>query len=132
MSTTRTEQTVTSFDPIRGIHTKVVTDVRHKVQDDGKFILDIFLAEGAMRLQIEADAFQFKYCFDRPGLNLPQKFSLLIQMLVERAPQATLNRGAIALRDGRFADASYVSKAALFDESMWLLWLATQKKLVTQ
>src|SRR6266496_1652718 len=122
VSATRTEETVNTFDPIRGIRTKVVTDLRHKVEDDAKLMLDIFLTGGVMRFQIEAEGFQFKYCFDRPDLNLPQKLGLLIQMLAEHAPQAILNRGATALRDGSPGAAAYASKAALFDESIWLLW----------
>jgi hypothetical protein len=122
MTATRTEKKVTSFDPIRGMHTKVVTDVRHKVEDDSALLLDLFLTGGAMRFQIEAGAFQFKYCFDRPELNLVQKAGLLVQMLARSAPQAGLNRGATALRDGAPDGAIYASKAALFDESTWLVW----------
>jgi hypothetical protein len=75
-----------------------------------------------MRFQIEAGAFQFKYCFDRPELNLTQKAGLLVQMLAHNAPQAELNRGAAALRDGAPDNAVYASKATLFDESTWRVW----------
>ncbi|MHB8523515.1 MAG: hypothetical protein ACYDH9_22530 [Limisphaerales bacterium] len=122
MVTTRTEEKVRAYDPIRGIHSKVVTDVRHKVEENTSFILDIFLAGGVARHQIEAAAFMFKHCFDRPDLDPPRKLGLLIQMLCERAPAAVLNRGAIALRDGQLASAAYASKAAWADESTWLLW----------
>ena len=90
-------------------------------------MLDIFLAGGVMRFQIEAESFQFKYCFDRPELNLPQKLGLLLQILAEHAPQAVMNRGAAALRDGQPENAAYASKAALFDESVWLLWRMAEK-----
>jgi hypothetical protein len=122
MTATRTEKTVTTFDPIRGMRTRVVTDVRHKVEDDSALLLDLFLAGGAMRFQIEAGSFQFKYCFDRPELNLAQKAGLLVQMLAHSAPHAVLNRGAAALREGAAESAVYASKAALFDESTWFLW----------
>jgi hypothetical protein len=99
-----------------------VVRTRHNVETDGRLVLDIFLSGGAMRFQIEAEGFLFKYCFDREDLNLPQKLGLLIQMLTERAPHAVMNRGAAALRDGQPENAAYASKAALFDESIWLLW----------
>ena len=127
VSATRTEVTVNTFDPIRGSRKKVVTEVRHKVEDDAKLMLDIFLTGGVMRFQIEAESFQFKYCFDRPDLNLPEKLGLLIQMFAEHAPQAVVNRGGTALRDGHPENAAYASKAALFDESIWLLWRMTKK-----
>jgi hypothetical protein len=94
----------------------------HNVETDGRLVLDIFLTGGLMRFQIEAEAFQFKYCFDRPELDLAQKLGALIQMLAEHAPHAILNRGAAGLRDGLPGLAAYASKAALFDESVWLLW----------
>ena len=122
MTTTRTENKVTTFDPIRGARTRVVTDVRHKVEDDSALLIDIFLTGGAIRFQTEAAAFQFKYCFDRPELNLAQKAGLLVQMLAHHAPQAGLNRGATALRDGAPENAVYASKATLLDESTWLVW----------
>jgi hypothetical protein len=127
VSATRTEVTVNTFDPIRGSRKKVVTDVRHKVEDDAKLMLDIFLTGGVMRFQIEAESFQFKYCFDRPDLNLPQKLGLLIQKLAEHAPHAVMNRGAAALRDGHPENTAYASKGALFDESIWLLWRMAKK-----
>src|SRR6266568_6433854 len=122
VSATRTEVTVNTFDPIRGSRKKVVTDVRHKIEDDAKLMLDIFLTGGVMRFQIEAASFAFKYCFDRPELNLPQKLGLLLQMLAEHAPHAVLNRGATGLREGKLENAAYASKVALFDETTWLLW----------
>ena len=90
-------------------------------------MLDIFLTGGVMRFQIEAESFQFKYCFDRPDLNLPERLGLLIQMFAEHAPQAVVNRGGTALRDGHPENAAYASKAALFDESIWLLWRMRKK-----
>jgi len=127
LSATRTEQSVTTFDPVRGMRTRIVTEVRHKVEDDSRLILDILVSGGSMRFQIEAGTFMFKYCFDRPELNLPQKLGLLIQMITRHTPQAVLNRGATALRDGALDNAAYASVAALFDESIWLLWRTAKK-----
>ncbi len=122
LSASRTESKVTTFDPIRGLRTKVVTDVRHKVVDNSQFILELVLTGGATRFQIEAALFMFKYCFDRPELNLAQKLGLLIEMLAQQAPQAVLNHGAAALSCGGPGDWAYASKAALFDELTWHLW----------
>src|SRR5207249_11538499 len=94
-------------------HAKTVTDVRHKVEDDVKLLLDIFVAGGAMRFQMEADTFPFKYCFDRPDLNLPQKLGLLIELFAQNAPQAIMNHGANALRQGAPGNAAYASKAEI-------------------
>jgi hypothetical protein len=127
MSATRTEETVNTFDPIRGLRTKVVTDLRHKVEDNTKLMLDIFLSGGVIRYQIEAERFPFKYCFDRPELTLPQRLGLLIQMFAEHAPHAIMNRGAVGLREGKPENAAYASKAVLFDESIWLLWRMAKK-----
>ncbi|SRR6266540_4214340 len=122
MSTTKSEEMVHGFSPVRGFHRKLVTDVRHRIHDDAKLVLDIFLGGRGARFQIEADSFLFKYCFDRAELTVAQKVGLLIQMIAERAPHAALNRGASALRDNLVDDANYASKAALSDESTWLLW----------
>jgi len=127
VSQTRTEEVVQSFSPVRGFHAKTVTDVRHKIEDDAKIVIDIFLARGAARFQIEAESFLFRYLFDRAELNLAQKAGLLVQMLAQRAPQAFVNRGAAALRDNVPGAAAYASKAALFDESIWLLWRMTHQ-----
>ncbi|TMP97061.1 MAG: hypothetical protein E6L09_13965 [Verrucomicrobia bacterium] len=127
VTTTRTEETLKTFDPIRGFRTKVVTDRRHKIEEDTRLLLGIFLTGGTIRFEIEAEAFMFKYCFDRPDLNLAQKLGLLIQMLAQNAPQALMNRGAVALRDGATGSATHASKAALFDECAWWLWQMIRK-----
>ena len=119
---TRTEQRVTTFDPVRGFHRRVEVDVRHKVEDDVPILLEVILAGASMRFQIEADQFQFKQVFDRPDLDRAGRVALLIKRLGGQAPQAWLNRGASGLRDGSAAPLAYASKAAFFDESLWLLW----------
>ncbi len=125
---TRTEERVTTYSPLRGVHTKTVTDVRHRVEAEGQFLLDIFLAGGTARFQIEAESFLFKYTVDRPELALEQRFSLLVNLLIERAPHTVLNRGAFQIRQGAARVMAYASKAALFEESSWLLWLLAQRK----
>lgn len=119
---TREKERVVRFDPIRGLHARTVTDVRHKVESDMKHLLDIILTGGVMRFQIEAASFMFKYVFDEPGLDLSQKFALLIQHLARQAPQALLNRGAYLLRENSPERLVYANKAFFFEESAWLLW----------
>ncbi|MBI5387719.1 MAG: hypothetical protein HZA90_23915 [Verrucomicrobia bacterium] len=106
---------VVAFDTIE-------TDVRHKIEDTAKVQVDIFLAGGAMRFQIEAENFLFGYLFQRPELGLVEKTGHLIQLLSQSAPHVRLNRGAVALRDQPAQPVGYASKAALDDEAVWLLW----------
>jgi hypothetical protein len=126
MTTKRVEREKLTYDPIRGIHTKTVTDVRHQVEDLTDVLLDIVSTVGAVRHRVEAGAFLFKYCFDRPDLDPVGKLGLLVRMLVERAPQAALNRGAAAVRDGQPREAAYASKVVLDDECVWRLWRMRQ------
>lgn len=128
VSTTRTEITGHGFSAVRGFQPSVATEFRHKIQDDARIIIDIFLAQGTMRFQIEAESFLFKYSFDRPELSLSQKAGLLVQMMTQLAPQALVNRGAAALRDNTPGEAAYASKSALFDESVWLLWRMARQR----
>ena len=86
-SKTKAEDIVHGFDPVRGFHAKVVEGVRHKVEENARFILDVFVVGRDARFQIEAENFRFKHSFDRPELNLAQKVGLLIQMIAERASQ---------------------------------------------
>ena len=56
------------------------------------------------------------------------KHGLLIELFAQNAPQAIMNHGANALRQGAPGNAAYASKAALFDESTWLLWRMSRKE----
>jgi hypothetical protein len=118
---TASQEWVRSYTPVAGFHLKMQTDVRHEVEDNVQLRLEIFLRGAAMRFEIEAAGFLFKFVFDRPELNPGEKLSLLVQHLARQAPQASLNRGAQAMRDSAPL-VSYPSKAALADESVWLLW----------
>jgi hypothetical protein len=128
ITTERTESRNLGYSAVRGMHAKMETDVRHKVEIGAPYVIDLFVAGGTMRFQIEADSFPFKYCFDHPDLNTAQKVALLVQMLAQHAPRAALNRGAAALLNNDFGNAAYPSKAALFDESIWLLWRAARNR----
>ena len=122
----RTEKTEVKFDAVRGMRVRTVSDVRHKVEAGMPFLIDLFVAGGAMRFQIEADSFQFKHCFDHPDWDIARKVGLLALMLTQHAPQAMVNRGATALLNNDFDNAAYPSKTALFEESIWLFWRAAR------
>jgi hypothetical protein len=65
VSKTETERTVKRF----GIGSKTVTDVTHKVESGSQLLLEIHLADGKTRFQIEAANFPFKYLIDQPSLS---------------------------------------------------------------
>ena len=122
---TTTQEWVRSYNPIGGLGFTLQTDVRHGVEDNLQFRLEIFLGRAALRFEIESTTFLFKFVFDRPELNTGEKLALLVQLLARQAPQATLNLGAQAMCDSA-PPVSYLSKAALADESVWLLWRRAQ------
>ncbi len=116
-----TQEWVRSYNPMSGLGFALQTEVRHEVEDNLQFRLEIFLGQAAMRFEIEAATFLFKFIFNRPELNAGEKLALLVQRLARQAPEATLNLGAQAMFDAS-PPISYASKAALADESIWLLW----------
>jgi hypothetical protein len=116
-----TQEWVRSYNPMGGLGFTLQTEVRHDIEDQQQFRLEIFLGRAAMRFEIEAATFLFKFVSDRPELNAGEKLALLVQHLARQAPQATLNCGAQAMRDST-PPVAYASKAALADESIWLLW----------
>lgn len=126
VSSTTKEERVLAYDPLYGVHTEVVTETRHKVERDAQWLVDMFLAGGAMRFQVEAESFLFKFTFDRPELDLAGKVALLVQLLAQHAPRAVLNRGAAALCASPARAFSYAGKNYLFEESQWLLWRMMQ------
>jgi hypothetical protein len=128
VSETRSDQQYVGFSPMRGLHLKTVTDVRHKVEDEAQLVLDIVMANGAMRFQTEAAQFLFKPLIDDEQLPLPDKFAWLVRELCERAPGALPNRGAFECRAGGRCTAAYPSKVALADESVWLLWRLAESR----
>jgi hypothetical protein len=122
---THSEEQVMTFSPIRGFHPKTVSETEHVLETKPQLLLE-FLAQGRpCRFQVEAKGFLFGYCFNRPELSLEEKFVQLVQMILERAPQAIRNRGAQALVNGAGIE-TYTSKTALHDELVWLLWWKDQ------
>ena len=123
---TTTEERVLRYDPIRGLNVQTVVETRHKVASDAQWLVDIFLAGGALRFQLEAANFMFKHTFDRPELDLAGKVGLLVQLLSQHAPHAALNRGAFTVRVNPDSEFAYAGKNYLFEESAWLLWRLAQ------
>ncbi len=119
---TVSQEMVRRFNPMTGMSYRLETDVRHQVEDNTRFGLEIVLGSAAMRFEIEAEHFLFKYVFDRPDLELPGKLGLLVSRLAERAPQLRLSRGALALSQGQSPPLLYSSRQALSEESQWWLW----------
>jgi hypothetical protein len=130
VSTTRTEERVTRFSPIRGLHVKTVEDVRHRVESDVRHLVDLFLEDPTARFQVEAEDFLFRFTPGQPDLDVAQKFGHLVHSLIRHAPQAALNRGAAGFRDDDAAPPFlYSSKSAFFDESTWWLWRLAHRGL---
>jgi hypothetical protein len=104
------------------IRSKKVKEIGHKMEWDAQLVLEIVLANGAGRYQIEAAEFPFKYVIDQPELSVPAKFIWLVREICRRTPRAIFNTGAQAILDGQDALTEYESRQALTDEMIWLLW----------
>ena len=68
-----------------GMTQQTVTSKSTQLKTDSVLTLDIVVAGGRMRFQIEGDNFLYKYTFDRPKLDAGQKFAELV------SPPWTLN-----------------------------------------
>ena len=110
-----------------GMTQQTVTSKSTRLKTDAVLVLDIIVAGGRMRFQIEGDNFLYKYTFDRPGLDAGQKFAELVRQIIERAPHALKNRGANQLREGAPTPMLYSGKQTFADESAWLLWRASRQ-----
>lgn len=99
-----------------------------KVETGSQLILEIVLAGGATRYEINADEFPFKYALDRPDLSTVQKFVWLVREISHRATGAILNRGARDVHEGTELVRGYPHRQVFTDEMTWLLWNAAQMK----
>jgi len=96
------------------------------VEIGSQLILEILLADGATRYEINADEFPFKYALDRPDLSTVQKFVWLAREISRCATGAILNRGARDVQEGTELVRGYPNRQVFTDEMTWLLWNATQ------
>ena len=125
-TTTQMERTVIGFNPVVGVWPKRVSEIGHKTEWDSSPLLEIVLADGSARYQIEAPDFPFKYVIDRPELSMPEKFVWLVREICRRTPNAILNEGARIIRDGQDVVLEYDTRQMLTDEMVWLLWNQSQ------
>jgi len=101
MTSARKEDTVMKLSMTGGIESHKVARIVHKVESDSQLVLEIFLANGAGRFQIEAAGFPFKYLIDRPELSVSQKFVWLVREICRHVARAKFNAGAQAVHDGQ-------------------------------
>jgi hypothetical protein len=88
-------------------------------------LLEVLLARAVMRFQIEGDRFRFQYLGDRKRPDVAENFTLLVRDVMQFAPQAIMNRGALFLRENTSTDFEYPSKHAFHEEITWILWQMT-------
>jgi len=98
-----------------------------KVASDSQLLLELVLAGGETRYELDAAQFPFKYAVDRPEFSTLEKFVWLVREIGNRSPRALLNRGASDVRNGVQLVRGYPSRQAFTDEMIWLLWNAARR-----
>jgi hypothetical protein len=125
---TQTDHLRLQLSPATVVRPKKTSDAGHQIKSDSELLLEILLAPGETRYQIDAAQFRFKYVIDRPGLSLEEKFIWLTREICRQATQAALNAGARQLLGGQETVPNYLNRQALADEMIWLLWRNAQHK----
>lgn len=128
MSRVDSERGTLRFHPALGPWPANLGDAGHVVATRSQLILELVLARGMRRFEINAAEFPFKYTIDRPELSTLQKFIWLVQEICRHAPGALQNRGARDICDGVKLVRGYVNRQVFTDEMVWLLWSAAQKR----
>jgi hypothetical protein len=123
---TRTEHAVLRFNSAAGVRPKTTDDSNRKIGSGLQFMLEILLAGGAVRYQIDAAQFSFKHVIDRPGLSLEEHFVWLVREICRHTPRAVLNAGALGLQQGQETVPVYPNRQTLNDEMIWLLWQSSR------
>ena len=86
-----------------------------------KRLIDLILTRGVARYTLDADEILLSHVLGRPcGRELPNAFLELIQKFSAHAPNAWLNRGALASRD-QGSLMAYPSRNAFHEETQWHL-----------
>jgi hypothetical protein len=124
----RGDYPTTSFQAGFGAGPKRNAATGHKLATGSRLILELVLADGATRYEIDADEFPFKYALDQPGLLPVEKFVWLVRETSRLATSALLNRGARDVREGTDLVRGYPSRQVFTDEMTWLLWNAAQTR----
>lgn len=131
VSRTQTERTELRLNALTGVWPKKITESQNRIHADSQLAVEILLADGASRYQIDGTRFPFNYVINEPALSTSEKFVWLVRELCHRATGALLNGGARWLRAGHDSVPGYMNRQALTDEIIWLLWQAGQKKRAT-
>lgn len=84
--------------------------------------LEIFLRDGAGRLSIAGDDFDYAHLGQKLSADAAVNFVFLVQQLAQNAPHAGLNRGACAALKKPPELFPYPSKQAFHEELVWMLW----------
>ena len=105
-----------------GISYDTIRESKSKEEAHFHLLLEIVLSGGVSRYSITADDFEFTHLGGRLTDNVPVNFALLLQDLVQFAPHAGLNRGAFQLSRNAEELFAYPSKAAFFEEMVWMMW----------
>jgi hypothetical protein len=115
------------LNAVFGVWPKKTVESVRKVEAEAQLILELVLAGGTRRYELDAAHFPFKYAVDRPELSTMEKFVWLVREIGIRATQAVLNRGASDVRNGVQLVRPYPSRQAFTDEMIWLLWNASRR-----
>jgi hypothetical protein len=129
---TQTEHAVLRFNAAAGVRPKTAGDSNQKIGSGLQFLLEILLAGGVIRYQVDAAQFSFKHVIDRPGLSLEEQFIWLVREICRHTPRAALNAGALGLQQGQESVPVYVNRQTLNDEMIWLLWQNSRQLRLAQ
>jgi hypothetical protein len=127
ISPAQTERATGKRHPVLGAWPQPAAESVRKVESDSQLILELVLAGGAARYELDAAQFPFKYAVDRPEFSTLEKFVWLVREIGNRVAQAILNRGASDVRNGMHLVRGYPSRQAFTDEMVWLLWSAARR-----
>jgi hypothetical protein len=103
------------------------TVVSHDLKEErhDRWLLEFFITGAALRYNMNADVARpmlFQGLGERLTKDLAVNFKLLVQDMMNGAPNAAVNRGAYYLRDNGTEPFYYPAKKAFYDEIIWLLW----------
>jgi hypothetical protein len=115
----------------RGVKLETVIENEFREQRQLRLLLEIVIRGGVLRYCVTADHTShllFQYLGARRTKNLPEDFTMLVRDMIQAAPHATLNRGAVSLRDNPADPFFYPAKSSFYNEIIWLLWQSTSSK----
>ena len=103
-----------------------VVDVVSKEEQRLQLCLDIITARAARRFSAMGDRMNYMNLGARRADRMPGNFRLLVQDILARASQATLNTGAYQLHEGVEKFFEYPTKGTFAEEMSWLLYRMKQ------